>query len=220
MSDDVSMGALSAVRSPSAAAPSLAAGCDLVLHCNGKLDEMRAGRGRGAGAGRRCRRAAPRRRWPRARRRRRSTSPRRAASSPTMVDRRNAHRMSDTLTFEDGSRRRARQRRAGAGGRRRGLRRPARPAAVAGAPAEGRSRQDLDPGAGRPVSRLHRGGAQAAARTRRRLSRDGGLARLPEVAPAAAGGRRSRRAERRGHGQRAGLAAQAPRGDPRGRRPS
>jgi beta-N-acetylhexosaminidase len=40
MSDDISMGALSgpiAVRSRAA----LAAGCDLVLHCNGKLDEMR-----------------------------------------------------------------------------------------------------------------------------------------------------------------------------------
>jgi beta-N-acetylhexosaminidase len=40
MSDDVSMGALSgslAERSRAA----IAAGCDLVLHCNGKLDEMR-----------------------------------------------------------------------------------------------------------------------------------------------------------------------------------
>ena len=40
MSDDVSMGALSgglAERSQAA----LAAGCDLVLHCNGNLDEMR-----------------------------------------------------------------------------------------------------------------------------------------------------------------------------------
>ena len=41
MSDDVSMNALSgtiAERSRSA----LAAGCDVVLHCNGKLDEMAA----------------------------------------------------------------------------------------------------------------------------------------------------------------------------------
>ncbi len=88
------------------------------------------------------------------------------------------------------------------------------------APAEGRSRQDLDPGAGGPVPRLHRGGAQAAARARRRLSRDGGLARLSEVAAAAARHPRARRAERRGHGECAGAAAQASRSDPRrGRAP-
>jgi beta-N-acetylhexosaminidase len=41
MSDDISMGALSgSIEARSQAA--LAAGCDLVLHCNGKLDEMRA----------------------------------------------------------------------------------------------------------------------------------------------------------------------------------
>ena len=57
------------------------------------------------------------------------------------------------------------------------------------APAEGRSRQDFDSGAGRPVSRLHRGGAQAAARACRRLSGDGGVAGLPQVAAAAAGAR-------------------------------
>jgi beta-N-acetylhexosaminidase len=40
MGDDVSMGALSgSIRERSRA--SLAAGCDLVLHCNGRLDEMR-----------------------------------------------------------------------------------------------------------------------------------------------------------------------------------
>jgi beta-N-acetylhexosaminidase len=40
MSDDISMGALSgpiAERSRAA----IAAGCDIVLHCNGQLDEMR-----------------------------------------------------------------------------------------------------------------------------------------------------------------------------------
>ena len=68
-----------------------------------------------------------------------------------------------------------------------GYRRPARSAARAGAAPEGRSREDLDPGAGRPVSRVHRGGAHAAARARRRLSGDGRLARLSEVAAAAAG---------------------------------
>jgi beta-N-acetylhexosaminidase len=41
MSDDIAMGALSGSVSERARA-SLAAGCDIVLHCNGKLDEMRA----------------------------------------------------------------------------------------------------------------------------------------------------------------------------------
>jgi beta-N-acetylhexosaminidase len=41
MGDDVSMGALSGTIGERARA-SLKAGCDLVLHCNGKLDEMRA----------------------------------------------------------------------------------------------------------------------------------------------------------------------------------
>jgi len=41
MGDDVSMGALAGTIAERARA-SLTAGCDLVLHCNGKLDEMRA----------------------------------------------------------------------------------------------------------------------------------------------------------------------------------
>jgi beta-N-acetylhexosaminidase len=41
MSDDVSMGALSGTIAERTRA-SLTAGCDLVLHCNGKMDEMRA----------------------------------------------------------------------------------------------------------------------------------------------------------------------------------
>jgi len=41
MSDDVSMGALSGSIAERAQA-SFAAGCDVVLHCNGKLDEMQA----------------------------------------------------------------------------------------------------------------------------------------------------------------------------------
>jgi segregation and condensation protein A len=60
-------------------------------------------------------------------------------------------------------------------------------------------------------------GAQAAAGARRRLSGDGGVARLSEIAPAAAGDPGPGRAERRGHGQCAGLAAEAARGLPRGR---
>jgi beta-N-acetylhexosaminidase len=41
MTDDISMGALSGALEERSAA-SLAAGCDLILHCNGRLDEMRA----------------------------------------------------------------------------------------------------------------------------------------------------------------------------------
>ncbi len=41
MGDDISMGALSGSIAERARA-SLAAGCDLVLHCNGKMDEMQA----------------------------------------------------------------------------------------------------------------------------------------------------------------------------------
>jgi beta-N-acetylhexosaminidase len=40
MSDDVSMGALSGTIAERSTA-AIAAGCDVVLHCNGKLDEMR-----------------------------------------------------------------------------------------------------------------------------------------------------------------------------------
>jgi beta-N-acetylhexosaminidase len=39
MSDDVSMGALSGTLAGRSRA-AIAAGCDVVLHCNGKLDEM------------------------------------------------------------------------------------------------------------------------------------------------------------------------------------
>jgi beta-N-acetylhexosaminidase len=41
MSDDISMGALSGSIAERTRA-AIAAGCDVVLHCNGKLDEMRA----------------------------------------------------------------------------------------------------------------------------------------------------------------------------------
>jgi beta-N-acetylhexosaminidase len=41
MSDDISMGALSGSIAERTRA-ALVAGCDLVLHCNGRLDEMRA----------------------------------------------------------------------------------------------------------------------------------------------------------------------------------
>ena len=60
-------------------------------------------------------------------------------------------------------------------------------------------------------------GAAAAAGDRRRLSRDGGMARLPEIAPAAARRGRGRGAERRRAGAGARRAAEPSRGDPRGR---
>ena len=41
MSDDISMGALSGTPAERTRA-AFAAGCDVVLHCNGKLEEMRA----------------------------------------------------------------------------------------------------------------------------------------------------------------------------------
>jgi len=41
MSDDISMGALSGSLAERASA-ALAAGCDIVLHCNGSIEEMRA----------------------------------------------------------------------------------------------------------------------------------------------------------------------------------
>ena len=40
MSDDISLGALSGTLAERSRA-SIAAGCDLVLHCNGRMDEMR-----------------------------------------------------------------------------------------------------------------------------------------------------------------------------------
>ena len=54
--------------------------------------------------------------------------------------------------------------------------------------AEGRPRPDLDPAAGRAIYRLHRQRPGAEARDRRRLSRDGGVARLSQILPAAAQG--------------------------------
>src|SRR5262249_58189449 len=75
--------------------------------------------------------------------------------------------------------------------------------------AKGRPRQNFDPGARGPVSRLHRGGAQAETRAGGRLPRDGGVARLFEVAPVVAGNERTRGPERRGYGGRPGGAGQA-----------
>ena len=114
----------------------------------------------------------------------------------------------------------ARHRRSGAGGRCRRLRRPARPAAASCAQPEGRPVPHLDPGARRAVSRLHRAGAGAAARTRRRLSGHGGVARLPEVEAADPEAGRRRRRERRGTGGRAAVPAEAAGSHARCRRPA
>ena len=62
MSDDISMGALSGTIAERSRA-ALAAGCDIVLHCNGDLAEMTRGRRRGAGAGGRGRAARRAPRW-------------------------------------------------------------------------------------------------------------------------------------------------------------
>ncbi len=51
--------------------------------------------------------------------------------------------------------------------------------------------EDLDPGTGRPVSVLHQPRPQAAPGTGGGLPGHGGVARLPEIAPAAAGARRA-----------------------------
>ena len=75
--------------------------------------------------------------------------------------------------------------------------------------------EDLDPRSGRAISRLHRRREEAAAGDRRRLSGDGGLARLPQILPAAAQGPDGR-SEPRGAGDAAAAAAAAAAGDARG----
>ena len=94
------------------------------------------------------------------------------------------------------------------------LGRAARPAAEPGARAEGRPRANLDPAAGRAISRLSGRCARAEARDRGRLSRDGGVARLPQILPAAAQGPRGR-PEPRGDRASAADAAAAARRDAR-----
>ena len=58
MSDDIAMGALSGTTAERTQA-ALAAGCDIVLHCNGKLDGDARGRRARAGARRQGRSSAP-----------------------------------------------------------------------------------------------------------------------------------------------------------------
>ena len=64
MSDDVSMNALAGSIAERTRAI-VNAGCDMVLHCNGKLDEMRRRGARDAGTGRMRRWIAPGGHWPR-----------------------------------------------------------------------------------------------------------------------------------------------------------
>ena len=76
---------------------------------------------------------------------------------------------------------------------------------------------NLDPRAGRAISRLHRRSAGAEAGDCRRLSRDGGVARLSQILPAAAQGPRGR-SQPGGTGAAAAAAPAAARRDARGRR--
>ena len=100
MSDDMSMDALVGHACASAARAALAAGCDVVLHCNGKLDEMARGRRQRAAARRRG--GAARRCGARARGARRpiSMSRRRASSSPA-DDRRVIAHAAARMTHDD-----------------------------------------------------------------------------------------------------------------------
>ena len=81
MSDDISMKALSGTLAERSRA-TLAAGCDVVLHCNGTLDEMRAVADAVPAARRRGARRADAALGGAAHARARSMSRRRAKSSP------------------------------------------------------------------------------------------------------------------------------------------
>ena len=150
-------------RSANAARAAIAAGCDVVLHCNGRIEEMRAVADCGAAASpapqrtrRSCAAHAAPRPAPSMSHAARAEFSATMAPTPSMRER-PQHDAEQPFIADDAGR--ARVRRAGADRRRRGVRGPARSAADARAPAEGRSREDLDPGARRPVSRLHRAGA-------------------------------------------------------------
>ena len=86
MSDDVSMNALAGSIAERTRAI-FAAGCDMVLHCNGKMDEMREVAARDArivGQGVGARQAG---RWRRAKRRSRSTGRRRGRELDALIER-------------------------------------------------------------------------------------------------------------------------------------
>jgi beta-N-acetylhexosaminidase len=145
MSDDVSMKALSGTIAERSRA-AFAAGCDVVLHCNGDLAEMTQVAGQ-----------APTLAGEAAQRAEAALVHRKA---PEEFDVEAARKMFTQMVASE-----APQRKTGAGDDRRcrGLRGSARSLAGARAHAEGRSRQDLDPGARRSVSQFHRSRAAAAA---------------------------------------------------------
>ena len=173
------------------------------------------GGGGGPGAGRPRRWRAPMRRWRCAL----PSRPTRRGGARARVRRADGRApMPDDFFDADVDRRAPRRR--GARRRRRRLRGAARPAPDAGAEPEGRPAPDLDPEARRAVPRLRRGGEAAPDRARRRLPGDGGLARLPEVAAAAAARPRGGGAERRRPRRAPRLPAAAARGDARRRRPA
>src|SRR3546814_11416628 len=88
----------------------------------------------------------------------------------------------------------------------------ARPVAGAGADAEGRPARNLHPCAGRTISRLYRGRAEAEAGTGGRLSGDGGVAGLSQILAAAAQGGAAR-TQPGGTGAATAIAAPAASGD-------
>ena len=162
MSDDLSMQALAGGLGERARR-GFPAGCDIGLHCNGKMEEMlpvaRRRRGlparRDAAPTRPCRGCAIFRN--------RSISARRGPGST-----RHSPRWSRPDADVRPVRLRARGGQDGLGcrslrRRRRRFRGPARPAARLGAAAEGRPHQDLDPRAGRAISRFRRGGTPRCA---------------------------------------------------------
>jgi len=81
---------------------------------------------------------------------------------------------------------------------------PARSVACAGAATEGRPAQDIDSGAGRPVSGLHRGRPKNSPGACRRLFGDGGMAGFSQIAAVAAGAGDAGWSQCRRNGDRAG----------------
>ena len=193
MSDDLSMKALDGPLATRAKAAQFA-GCDIVLHCNGSMDEMRDV----AKEAKPLEGLAPEAR-------RRGARPSRGAGgfrcgggrSEARITFGDESSMSEFVdTFEEMEAHAAPpEERAGRDGRR--LRRPARSSARAGAQPEGRHRQDFGPEARRPISRIHRAGEAVQSRARGRLSRDGGVARLSQIAADAAAAAMRRTASRR-----------------------